>query len=115
VCQGVDGEMFPRWGSGDPRAPAEGKVDGGEAYRKVPGRVMGSEGGEGGEGLRESGRGWVGFRGGAGDSEGGETPLVSAVGSNGGGRPPGKGWRWGWRKNCSWSIFGPCARSRSCL
>ena len=45
---------------------------------------MGSEGGEGGKCQRESGRGWVGFRGGAGDSEGGKTPLVSAVGGNGG-------------------------------
>jgi len=55
VCQGVNGEMFSRWGVGDPRAPAEREVDGREAYRKVPGRVLGSEGGEGGEGRRESG------------------------------------------------------------
>ena len=76
--------MFSCWGGGDPRAPAEGEVNGGEAYRKVPGRVLGSEGGEGGEGQRESGRGWVGVWGGTGDSEGGETPLVSAVGGDGG-------------------------------
>jgi len=84
VCQGVNGEMFSRWWGGDPRAPAEGEVDGGEAYCEVPGRVLGSEGGEGGEGQREFGRGWVGVRGGAGNSEGGETPLASAVGGNGG-------------------------------
>jgi len=83
VCQGVNGEMVFRWGVGDPRAPAESEVDGGEAYRNVPGRVLGSEGGEGGEGQRESGRVWVGVGGGACDSEGRETPLVSAVGGNG--------------------------------
>ena len=55
VCQGVDGEMLSRWGVGDSRAPAEGEVNGGEAYRMVPGRVLGSEGGERGEGQRESG------------------------------------------------------------
>ena len=34
--------------------------------------------------MRESGRGRVGIRGGAGNSEGGEAPLVSAVGDNAG-------------------------------
>jgi len=34
-------------------------------------RVLGPKGGEGGEGLRESCRGWVGVRGEAGHSEGG--------------------------------------------
>jgi len=29
--------MFPCWGVGDSRAPAEREVAGGEAYRKVPG------------------------------------------------------------------------------
>ena len=84
VCQDVNGEMFSRWGGRDLRAPAEVEVNGEEAYRKVTGRVLGSERGEGGEGERESGRGRVGVRGDACDSEGGETPLVSAVGGNGG-------------------------------
>ena len=47
MCQGVNGEMFSRWGRGDPRGPTEGEVDGGEAYRQVPGQVLDSEGGEG--------------------------------------------------------------------
>jgi len=50
----------------------------------VPGGVLGPEGGEGGEGLWESGRGRVGVRGGAGNSEGGKAPFVSAVEANGG-------------------------------
>jgi len=49
----------------------------------VPGRVLGAEGGEGGERLGESGRGWIGVRGGAGNSEGGQAPCVSLVGNNG--------------------------------
>jgi len=76
--------VFPYWRRGDLRAPAEGEVDGGEAHREVPGGVLGSEGGEGGEGLWESGRGQIGIGGGAGDSEGGQAPPVSAVGDNGG-------------------------------
>ena len=48
----------------------------------MPGRVLGSKGGEGGERLWESGRGWLGIQGGAGDPEGGEAPSVSAVGSD---------------------------------
>jgi len=84
MCHGVNGEVLPyRW-SGDLRAPAEGEVDGGEAYCKVPGRVLGPKGGEGGEGLWESGRGRAGLRGGAGNSEGSKAPPVSAVGDNGG-------------------------------
>jgi len=84
VCHGVDRQVFPyRWG-GDFCAPAEGEVNGGEAYRKMPGGVLGSNGGEGGEGLWESGRGRVGVRGGAGDSEGSKAPSVPAIGDNGG-------------------------------
>jgi len=50
----------------------------------VPGRVLGPKGGEGGEGLRESGRARDGARGGAGNSEGGKASPVSAVGDDGG-------------------------------
>ena len=50
----------------------------------MPGGILGPEGGEGGEGLWESGRGRVGVRRGAGDSEGGQAPFVSAIGDNGG-------------------------------
>jgi len=60
VCQGVDWEVFPQWRRGDFRPPAKGEVNGGEAFREVPGRILGSEGGEVGEGRGESGRGWVG-------------------------------------------------------
>jgi len=84
VCQGVNGKVFPYWWSGDLRAPAEGEVDRGEAYCEVSGGVLGSEGGEGGEGLWESGRGRVGVRGGAGNSQGGKASLVSAVGDDAG-------------------------------
>jgi len=84
MCQGVNGEVLPyRW-RGYLRAPAEGEVAGGDAYCKVPGRVLGPKGGEGGEGLWESGRGRAGVGGGAGNSEGSKAPLVSAVGDNGG-------------------------------
>ena len=84
MCQGVNRKVFPyRWG-GDLCAPVEGEVDGGAAYCQVPGRVLGPEGGQGGEGLWESGRGRIGARGGAGNSEGGEASPVSAVGDNGG-------------------------------
>jgi len=51
MCQGVNGEVLPYQWRGDLHAPAEGEVDGGEAYCKVPGRVLGPKGGEGGEGL----------------------------------------------------------------
>jgi len=84
VCQGVNRQVFSYWRRGDLRAPAEGEVNGGEAYSKVPGRVLGPEGGEGGERQRESGQGRVGVWGGAGDSEGGKVLFVSAVGHNGG-------------------------------
>jgi len=84
MCQGVYREVFSyRW-RGALCAPVEGEVDGGEAYCQVPGRVVGPEGAEGGEGLWESGRGRVGVRGGAGNSESGEASSVSAVGDNGG-------------------------------
>jgi len=76
--------VFPYWRRGDLRAPAKGEVDGGETYCEMPGGIPGSEGGEGGEGLWDSGRGRVGIRGGAGDSEGGKAPLESAVGKDGG-------------------------------
>jgi len=84
MCQGIHRKVFPyRW-RGDLCAPAEGEVYGGEAHCQVPGRVLGPKGGEGGEGLWESGRGRVGVRGGAGNSEGGKASPVSAVGDNGG-------------------------------
>ena len=83
MYQGVHREVFPyRW-RGDFCAPAEGEVDGGDAYRQLPRRVLGPEGGNGGEGLWESGRGRVGAWGGAGKSEGGEASPVSVVGDNG--------------------------------
>jgi len=50
----------------------------------VPRRVLCPKGGEGGEGLWESGRGRASVRGGAGNSEGSKAPPVSAVGDNGG-------------------------------
>jgi len=83
MCKGVHRKVFPyrcRWNL---CAPAEGEVDGEEAYCQVPGRVLGPERGKRGEGLWESGRGRVGAWGGAGNSEGGEAPLVSAVRDNG--------------------------------
>jgi len=76
--------VFPYRRREDLGAPTEGEVNGGEAYGKVPGRVLGPKGREGGEGLWESGRGRVGVRGGAGDSEGSKAPLPSAVGDYGG-------------------------------
>ena len=84
VRQGVNGEVFPYWRREDLRGPIEGEVNGGEGYREMPGRVLGSKGGEGGERLWESGRGPVGVWGGAADSVGGEAPSVSAVGRDGG-------------------------------
>ena len=84
VCQGVDEAVFSYWWRGDPRAPIEREVDRGEDYGKGSGRILGPEGGEGGERLRESGRGRVGVWGGAGDREGGTAPHVFAVGSDGG-------------------------------
>jgi len=84
--QGVQRKVFPYWWTGDLCAPAEEQVDGREAYCKVSGRVLGPKGGEGGEGLWESGRGRVCVRGGAGNPEGGKASPVSAVGDNGGGQ-----------------------------
>jgi len=84
MCQGVNGEVLPYPWRGDLRAPAEKEVDGGEAYREVPGTVLGPKGREGGEGLWESGRGRAGVRGGAGHPEGRKAPPVSAVGDDGG-------------------------------
>jgi len=76
--------VFPYRRRGDLPVPAKGEVNGGEAYCKMPGGVLGPKGGEGEEGLWESGRGRVGVWGGAGNSEGGEVSLVSAVGDDGG-------------------------------
>jgi len=84
VCQGIDREVFPYWWRGDVCAPTEGEVNGGEAHRKMPVGVLGSKGGEGGEGMFESGRGRVGVQRGAGDSEGGEAPFVPAIEDDGG-------------------------------
>jgi len=50
----------------------------------VPGRVLGPKGGEGGEGLWESGRGRAGVGGGANHPEGSKAPAVSALGDDGG-------------------------------
>jgi len=82
MCQGVDGKVFPYRRSGDSCVPAKGKVNRGEAYLKVPGGVLGHEGGEEGEGLWECGRGRVGVRGGAGNTEGAKSPPVPAGGNN---------------------------------
>ena len=76
--------MFPYWRRGDFCAPIEGEVDRAEAYRGMPGRVLGSKGGEGRERLWEPGRGQVGIWWGAGNPEGGEASSLSAVGSDGG-------------------------------
>ena len=84
MCQGGDGEVFSYWPRENLRSQIEGEVKGGEAFRNVLGCVLGSGGGEGGDRLRDSGRGWVGVRGGADDSEGGQAPFVSAIGDNGG-------------------------------
>ena len=84
MCQGVYREVFPYRRRGNFCAPAEGEIDGGEAYCQVPGGVLGPEGGEGGKRLWESGRGRIGVRGGAGNSESGEASSVPAVGDNGG-------------------------------
>ena len=64
--------------------PTKGEVNRREGYREGPGGVLGPEGGEGGNGLWESGRGRVGVQGGAGNPEGGKAPPVPAVGDNGG-------------------------------
>ena len=53
--EGVDWELLSQGWGGNFRPPVEGEVNRGEAFRQVPGRVLGPEGGEGGEGLRESG------------------------------------------------------------
>jgi len=71
VSQGVNGEVVSFWRRGSFRPPVKWEVDRGEAFHAVPGRVLGLEGREGGEGLWDSGCGWVGLRGGAGNSEGG--------------------------------------------
>jgi len=47
VCQGVNGKVFSYWRGGNLCSPIKGEVNGGEALRKVPGRVLGPEGGEG--------------------------------------------------------------------
>jgi len=61
------------------RPPVEGEVTGGEAFREVPGQVSGPEGGEGGEGLWESGRCRVGVWGGSGNSASGWVSSVPTV------------------------------------
>jgi len=71
VCQGFHREVFSHWREGNFRPPVKGEVNGEEAFSKVRGRVLGPEGREGEEGLRESGCGRVGVRGGAGESESG--------------------------------------------
>ena len=60
---GVDREVLSyRW-RGSPGFPVQGEVNGAESYSQVPGRVLGPERGERGEGLREPSGGWVGIRG----------------------------------------------------
>jgi len=71
VGEGVDRKVSPLGGGGNLPSPVEGEVHGGEAYPEMSGRVLGPEGGEGGEGRWESGRGQVGIRGGAGNLQGG--------------------------------------------
>jgi len=70
-CEDVDREVLPQGWGGNFCPPIKGEVDRGEALRKLPGRVLGPDGGQRGEGLRESGRGGVGVWGRAGHSEGG--------------------------------------------
>jgi len=82
VGEGVDRKVLPLGGGSNLRLPVEGEVHRGEAYREMSGRVLGPEGGEGGEGWWESGRGRVGVRGGADDSEGGQASPTSAVGDS---------------------------------
>ena len=77
--EGVDQEVFSCWRRGDFCIPAQGKVDGGESYFEVPGRVLGPERGERGEGLREFSRGWLGVWRGVGHSKGGQASTVPAV------------------------------------
>jgi len=71
--------MFPCGWGGYLGAPVEGEVDGGETSREMPGRVLGSEGGEGGKRGREPSRSWVRVWGGAGHHEGGQPSSVPAV------------------------------------
>ena len=63
VGEGINRKVFSQWWGEGFCPPVKREVDRGEGYREVPGRVQGSEGGEGGEGLWESCRGWVGIRG----------------------------------------------------
>jgi len=55
VSEGVDQEVLSPGRGGSFCLPVKGEVYRGEAFRKVPGRILGPEGGEGGEGLQESG------------------------------------------------------------
>jgi len=71
--------VFPHGWGGNLGAPVKGEVYGGEAPRKVSGRVVSSKGGEGGERWRESSRSWVGLWGGAGHPKGGQSSSVFAV------------------------------------
>ena len=71
-----------RWG-GDRGAPVQGEVVGGQPFREVPCGIKGSEGGERGERGGEPGGGRVVGGRGACDSEGGQSPSVTAIGVNG--------------------------------
>jgi len=82
VGEGVDRKVFPQGWGRDLAAPIEGEVDGGEAFREVPGRVLGPKGGERGERWRESCRRRVRVWGGAGYPKGGQSPSVPAVRDN---------------------------------
>jgi len=79
VREGVDREVFSyRW-RGSLGFPAQGEVNGVQSDSQVPGRVLGPERGERGEGLREPSGGWVGVRRGAGHPKGGQVSPVPTV------------------------------------
>lgn len=77
------GSAFVVVGRGFPTCTL-GDVDRDVAFAKVPGRVLGSVGGEGGRGGWEPGRGGVGVWVVAGNSEGVQAPSLSVVGDDGG-------------------------------
>ena len=55
VSQGVNWEVFSQRGGGAFPSPVKGEIHRGKALCEVPGRVLGPQGGEGGEGRPESG------------------------------------------------------------
>jgi len=79
VREGIEREVFSyRW-RGSLGFPAQGEVDRRQSNSQVPGRVLGPERGERGEGWREPSGGWVGVWKGAGHSKDGQASSVPAV------------------------------------